>query len=165
MHTPNVVSAWVLDAHDALLSAARLSGLDPRELAALTLIATHEGCSVEWLRRRVGLTQSGTVRLVDRLEAARLARRAPAGGRGVALSVTEEGAGRLARWHVARARTVDHLLGALSASARAGLTAALAATLRGRRRDRSEADVACRSCDWPACGSDCPVDRSVPAGR
>src|SRR5919197_1970413 len=94
----NVVSAWVLEAHDELERAAeREAGLDPRELAALTLIASHEGCSVEWLRGRVGLTQSGTVRLLDRLQSARLVRRSRA-GRAVALAISGEGTARLTRW-------------------------------------------------------------------
>src|ERR671930_2203399 len=106
----NVVSAWVLEAHDELERAARAgAGLDPRELAALTLIASHQGCSVEWLRGRVGLTQSGTVRLVDRLESERLVSRTRA-GRGVALAVTRAGAARLASWNTARARVVDALV-------------------------------------------------------
>lgn len=50
-----------------LLTAKLPTGLGLRDVAALTLVASHEGCSVDWLRSRIGLTQSGTVRLVDRL--------------------------------------------------------------------------------------------------
>jgi DNA-binding MarR family transcriptional regulator len=163
MHIDNVVSAWVVGAYDALVGAAAEVGLDPRALAALTLVATHGGCSGEWLRRRVGLTQSGTVRLVDRLEAEGLVRRARAGGRGIALTVTPDAEELLARWHAARGRVVDELLAGCSAQQRSALAGALATSLEHHPRERAEADSACRTCDWPACGETCPVDRSVPA--
>ena len=67
MHTGNVVAAWILAGHDRLRAAVAEVGLEPRDLAALTLVAEHDGCSADWLRGRVELTQSGTVRLVDRL--------------------------------------------------------------------------------------------------
>jgi DNA-binding MarR family transcriptional regulator len=160
----NAVSAWVLEAHDALAEAAeREVGLDPRELAALTLIASHEGCSVEWLRGRVGLTQSGTVRLLDRLQSARLVRRSRA-GRAVALAISGEGTARLTRWQAARARVVDRLLADLGDGDGDAIVASLAPALERRRRQRPEADIACRTCDWPACADRCPVDRSVAAG-
>jgi DNA-binding MarR family transcriptional regulator len=104
MHYENVVSAWVLHAHDALVAAAEEEELDPRELAALTLISSHAGSSIEWLRPRVGLTQSGTVRLVDRLESEGLVRRGGGTGRAVALTLTRAGAARLVRWNAARER-------------------------------------------------------------
>jgi hypothetical protein len=37
----------------------------------------------------------------------------------------------------------------------------MALTLSTPDRPRADADQACRTCDWPACGDDCPVDRSV----
>jgi hypothetical protein len=43
----------------------------------------------------------------------------------------------------------------------AGLNALLAKSLRATDRARAEADATCRTCDWPACGEDCPVDLSV----
>jgi hypothetical protein len=36
--------------------------------ATRPLIASHDGCSADWLLSRIDLTQSGTVRLIDRLE-------------------------------------------------------------------------------------------------
>jgi DNA-binding MarR family transcriptional regulator len=163
MHIPNVLSAWILRAHDALVdAAAREAGLDPRELAALTLIASHADCSVGWLHQRIGLTQSGTVRLVDRLQRAGLVGRSRSSGRGVALTVTAEAAKRLGRWQESRERLVDELLDGLDARDRASLADSLARALARQPRERSEADAACRTCDWPACGEECPVDRSVP---
>src|SRR5918997_4437218 len=110
MHPSNVLTAWVLSAHDALVSASRQARLEPRDLAALTLIAEYDGRSIDWLRGRVGLTQSATVRLVDRLQGEALVRRARADGRTIALSVTPEGRARLESWHAARQRALDDSL-------------------------------------------------------
>jgi DNA-binding MarR family transcriptional regulator len=161
MHTGNVLAAWALMVHDALAEAARASGLDGRELAALTLVAEHPGCSVDWLRRRIDLTQSGTVRLVDRLEAEGLIARGTSAGKSVPLRVAAAGLARLDRWQARRDAAVESLLPGLSADERARLVDSLATALRDRPRDRQQADTACRTCTWSACGTSCPVDQSV----
>jgi DNA-binding MarR family transcriptional regulator len=163
MHTSNVVSAWVLEAGAALAGAAGAAGLDERRLAALTLVATHDGCSIDWLRRRIALTHSGAVRLVDRLADGGLLERTPVQGRSVALTLTPAGAGALARWRDERERALGPLLSALAPDERETLAGLLAAALERRGRGRPDADTLCRTCDWPACGADCPVDRSVAA--
>ena len=162
MHTGNVVVAWVLAAHDQLSAAVRRTGLEPRDLAALTLIAEHDGCSVDWLRGPVELTQSGTVRLVDRLAGRGLVVRGAGPGRGVPLHVTPAGAAMLRQWRQARDALVGELLAGVPEDRRDDLVAGLAAALAGQPRPRQAADAACRTCTWAACGDDCPVDRSVP---
>lgn len=161
MHTANVVSAWVLSAHDALVAAARTVDLDFRELAALTLVGENDGCSVEWLRHRVGLTQSGTVRLVDRLEDRGLLTRGATAGRGVPLQVSASGHERLRAWRQARAAVAEGLLGGLAEPDRSAVVDGMATALRTGTRRRSDADVTCRTCSWAECGADCPVDESV----
>lgn len=161
MHYTNVVVAWTLQAHDALTAAAASLDSDMRELAALTLVQEHQGCSVEWLRARVGLTQSGTVRLVDRLQDQGLVERHAAAGRGVALRTTALAAERLASWRASRERVVDALLEHVDAAQHSALVEALAAALRGDERSRTDADRACRTCSWSDCGAQCPVDESV----
>src|SRR3954451_16024545 len=69
MHTANVVVAWINAVQDRLRAQMRELGAEGRDLAALTLVAAYDGCSQDWLRPRIELTQSGTVRLVDRLAA------------------------------------------------------------------------------------------------
>jgi DNA-binding MarR family transcriptional regulator len=164
MHSTNVWTAWALRVHDGLTQAADRMGLDIRACTALTLIGTHDGCSADWLRRRVGLTQSGTVRLVDRLSALGLVARGARTGRLSSLSLTAEGRARLAQWIRYRDQAIGDLVGSAEPAHLERLTAVLAAMLEGEQRTRPEADAACRACDWPACGTDCPVDRSVPAG-
>jgi DNA-binding MarR family transcriptional regulator len=162
MHTSNVVAAWILAGHDRLREGMRSAGVDDRELAAVTLVSTHDGCTVEWLRVRIGLTQSGTVRLVDRLSERGMLQRGPSTGRGVPLHLTPDGEQLLQEWHEVRERTVQGLLTAVPVEQRAGLVQAMATALLSEERARPQADATCRTCSWPECGQDCPVDRSVP---
>jgi DNA-binding MarR family transcriptional regulator len=161
MHSANVVSAWVIAAHDQLRATMDDVGLDARSLAALTLVREHDGCSVDWLRRRIELTQSGTVRLVDRLVARDLLRRGRPSGREVPLHVTRRGTAILARWARARERTVAELLAGLSPRQQQATIRAMATSLEAVPRVRAQADATCRTCSWPDCGTGCPVDRSV----
>ena len=161
MHTANVVVAWVTAVHDRLRDTMRELGLESRDLSALTLIAEHDGCSGDWLRTRVELTQSGTVRLVDRLVGRDLVRRGRSTGRGVPLHVTEHGTAVLASWGRRRDELVADLLAGVPAAHRGEVVDGMAAALLGRDRPRAEADATCRRCTWTACGTDCPVDRSV----
>jgi DNA-binding MarR family transcriptional regulator len=162
MHESNVIAAWVLATHDGLVAATRGSGLDPRELAALTLVFEHDGCSVDWLCRRVDLTQSGTVRLVDRLVERGLLERGSARGRMIPLHATAAAQARLAAWREARDAAVTRAMSGMSPSERRRLVDALAGALEAQERTRPQADATCRTCTWASCGGDCPVDRSVP---
>jgi DNA-binding MarR family transcriptional regulator len=165
MHVSNVLVAWVNTVHDQLGEGMREAGLEPRDLAALTLVAQHDGCSLDWLRERVDLTQSGTVRLVDRLSGRDLLARGAPSGRSVPLHVTAAGQEVLHRWAAIRDRITGRLLADLPDEQRALLVSAMAGALQGRPRVRAQADAACRVCTWPACGTDCPVDRSVTGTR
>jgi DNA-binding MarR family transcriptional regulator len=159
MHLSNAWAAWTLTSFDAL--TARLpAGLGLRDVAALTLIATHDGCSVDWLRSRIGLTQSGTVRLVDRLEELQLVARTRA-GRTARLTLRRKGRTALARWNAARDAAFEESVAGLSGEQRSALAALIAGALENAPRPRRAADSACRVCDWPACGDLCPVDHSV----
>jgi DNA-binding MarR family transcriptional regulator len=161
MHESNVIAAWALNVHDGLDVAARDTGLGARELAALTLVAEHRGCSMDWLCRRVNLTQSGTVRLVDRLVGQGMLERGAPRGRMIPLHSTRAAEARLAAWQVARDEVVAGATAGLSAAERAGLAGAMATALGAQARSRPQADATCRTCTWSSCGEDCPVDRSV----
>jgi DNA-binding MarR family transcriptional regulator len=162
MSETNLWAAWTLRSHDAL-SAATASvvpaGLGQRDLAALTLIASHDGCSADWLWNRIGLTQSGTVRLIDRLVKLAYVVRARQ-GRTLALGLTPSGQKLLAAWQQARNEAGRAVLGVLTADEQEQLDHLLAAALRRTERVRATADATCRLCDWRAC-TPCPVDESV----
>ena len=164
MHESNVIAAWALAVHDALDRAAQEAGSGARELAALTLVAEHSGCSVDWLSRRVGLTQSGTVRLVDRLVEQGMLERGASSGRVVPLRTTQLAEARLATWRVVRDEVVSQATAGLSGAERERLAASIASALEAGQRSRPQADATCRTCTWAACGRDCPVDRSVRDG-
>jgi DNA-binding MarR family transcriptional regulator len=161
MHIGNVVAAWATTVHDRLRAGMRQLGVEHRDLAALTLVSAYDGCSPDWLRRRVDLTQSGTVRLVDRLVARGLVSRGRSTGRGVPLHLTPAGDDLLRRWAISRDEIITELLAGLAPEPATAVVAAMANALRTGQRVRQEADTACRTCTWPACGDDCPVDRSV----
>lgn len=158
MHESNVWAAWTLRSHDELTGALP-AGLGLRDVAALTLVGNHEGCSADWLWSRIGLTQSGTVRLIDRLEGLGYVARVRH-GRALQLSLTPAGTAVLASWNDAREAASAEALAGLTPDERDALNALLAQALRGRQRERVVADATCRLCDWPACGR-CPVDESV----
>jgi DNA-binding MarR family transcriptional regulator len=162
MSESNLWVAWTLRSHDTLsaaVAAAAPAGLGLRDLAALTLIASHEGCSADWLWDRIGLTQSGTVRLIDRLERLGYVVRARR-GRVLELSLTGAGRELLDSWNAVRDQAGQEVLDGLTASERRQLNDLLATALRRTARARVDADSTCRLCDWPACTA-CPVDASV----
>jgi DNA-binding MarR family transcriptional regulator len=161
MHTANTLAAWGLATHDALQAASERVGIGLREASALTLVDGHQEATVEWLRARVGLSQPGTVRLVDRLVEARMITRSARQGRSVMLSLTSTGRATLRRWIQQRDAALAMVTEGLNDRDVAGLNALLAKSLRATDRARAEADATCRTCDWPACGEDCPVDLSV----
>src|SRR3954454_20773092 len=130
MHIGNVVVAWTTAVQDQLRAGMRAIGLEPRDLAALTLVRAYDGCSPDWLRARVGLTQSGTVRLVDRLAGRQLLTRGASTGRGVPLHVTEAGIDILEQW----AQRRDRVIGDLLAGDQDALVTAMASALRSQPR-------------------------------
>lgn len=158
MHESNLWAAWTLRSHD-VLTAALPSGLGLRDAAALTLIESHPECSVDWLLARIGLTQSGTVRLIDRLEGLGYVGRTRA-GRAVQLRLLPPGLDALREWNQARQSANEQALGGLTPAQRKQLNTLLSKALRGTERLRVDADTTCRLCDWSACPS-CPVSASV----
>jgi DNA-binding MarR family transcriptional regulator len=162
MSESNIWVAWTLRSHDALAAAvAEVAppGLGLRDFAAFTLIASHEGCSADWLWDRIGLTQSGTVRLIDRLERLGYVVRARQ-GRVLELSLTAAGVELLERWNAARDRAGHEVLDELTPTERRRFNELLSTVLRRTARARADADTTCRLCNWPVC-SECPVDESV----
>lgn len=160
MHMSSVLTSWGLQVGDVLAAAADNVGADLREIGALNLIEEHPGASVEWARLRIGLTQSGTVRLLDRLQNAGWVTRTRA-GRSVGLRVAPAGRRLLRRWRRQSEDAVARLLGGLDEGERERLVELLSRALRAMPRDRLIADATCRACNWRACGEDCPVNHSV----
>ncbi|MCD0443669.1 MarR family transcriptional regulator [Glycomyces sp. A-F 0318] len=172
-HTANALGALSLVVADRMNTAVEaVAGLGPSAPAAL--VAMHEfldGGSVTQLSSALGLTHSGTVRLVDRLAAAGLAERVGApDGRAVSVVLTARGRHTAERILRTRERSLESVLSALSSDEADHLAAALDTMLTALTRVRAEERSArtddrprpwlCRLCDFAACGrgeGDCPV--------
>jgi DNA-binding MarR family transcriptional regulator len=144
--------------------------------APAALVALREflgGGSIDDLRTVVGLTPSGAVRLVDRLEADGYVRRRPGlDRRSVALVLTPRGRVVARRVAAARSDAVSAILAPLTDEERSSLTRIverlLSAVVADRMGARDRGLVpsggwACRMCDFAACGRSegrCPVAAS-----
>jgi DNA-binding MarR family transcriptional regulator len=102
----NVLGALSLILADRMSDAVTgAGGQSHTAAAALCALAQFlDGCTLDRLRRALGMTSSGTVRLVDRLEAAGLVRRGSgADGRSTSLTLTAAGKGAARRVTAERA--------------------------------------------------------------
>jgi DNA-binding MarR family transcriptional regulator len=162
MHTygTNPLSALALMIGDTGNAAVRAATeLSPQEIAALVLVRNRSGCSVNWLHHRLGLTQSGAVRLLDRLQQDGLiTRNRTPGRREVSLAITPSGEAVVERGVRARSQAIESLLDGLPAADSDQLMNLIERVLSLRGLPRDDGDAACRLCDWPACIPDCPVD-------
>ena len=174
-HVTNTLGALALVLADRMNSAAGLV-VTQGPSASAVLVALHEfveGGSMNNLRAVLGLTHSGAVRLVDRLEEDGLVKRGAANdARAVSLRLTRRG--RAAAVQILRAREAT-LQDALTDLTDAELLALgrtldkLLATITIVRQKERVAETAnppawlCRLCDSAACGRDegkCPVAKA-----
>jgi DNA-binding MarR family transcriptional regulator len=141
---------------DAVAAAADQSLTAAAALSALDHFA--DGCSIDRLRRILGLTSSGTVRLVDRLVAAgEVRRREGPNGRTTSVALTAAGRRAAGRVTAARAAVLEDALDDLSPAERDDLERLAARVLDGvvRRKLARESEATrwiCRLCDLRACG-------------
>ena len=143
---------------DATAAAAGRSESGAAALSALLHFLDRP--SVDLLRRVLGLTSSGTVRLLDRLADSGYIRREP-GTDGRSTSVTLTDAGKTAAHQVtqARARVLTGALAALSPAERATFEQLASKMLVGMRRGPGATRWICRLCDIGVCrgaGRGCP---------
>lgn len=159
-HEPNALGALALEVtrrvQEAADSASPHGASVPAALAALHGLTG--GQSIDALRRVVGLTHSGAVRLVDRLAAAGLVeRRVGADGRAVALQLTLEGRRAARRVLARREAALEGVLAPLSPTERATLAALNERLLESLTDGQDARRRVCRLCDVDACGRDCPT--------
>jgi MarR family transcriptional repressor of emrRAB len=176
-HAANVLGALSLVVADRMNAAVEaIATLGPSAPAAL--VAMYEfldGGSVTQLSSVLGLTHSGTVRLVDRLAAEGLVERVGAqDGRAVSVILTQRGRRTAARILQTREKSLASALSALSPDEIDNLAAALDTMLTtvtlaraeersARTNDRPQPWM-CRLCDFAACGrseGNCPVSNVV----
>jgi DNA-binding MarR family transcriptional regulator len=162
MHSASVWAASVMTGLDAL-SKGLPGGYNLRDMEALSLVHSQPRCSIDWLQGRIDLSQSGTVRLVDRLEVLGVLRRVRSGGRTVELSTTPAGTRLVKKWYATVESAMTETLGSLDDSDREALVALLARALGGVERDALMAQRTCRTCQWDRCSPTCPVEESMAA--
>ena len=155
-HDLNVAGALIVAVgdrmRDAVEDAAGMTGAGPAALAAL-----HEwagGRSIDTLAGGLRLSHSRTVRVIDRLAADGLARRArdPSDARSVLVELTPAGERAGAQVLAARAAALEACFSVLGADERAAFAALAEALLGGATTGRRAAGAICRLCDAHACG-------------
>jgi DNA-binding MarR family transcriptional regulator len=162
-HTTNLLGALVLSLHDRM-SEAFAEGPGQTETGAATLSALDQfldGPTIGRLHQVVGLTPSGAVRLVDRLESEKHLRRVPgADARSTSVQLTKSGQRAARRVAETRAEVLQQALSGLSADERQALDALLSRMLVELIRGPGATRWMCRLCDMDACERDsgrCPV--------
>jgi DNA-binding MarR family transcriptional regulator len=161
----NIVGALALALSDDLLRKVQDQAPEPGPAAAAIALLRHEpGMTIERLRRALGLSHSGAVRLVDRLVADDLAvrRPGPVDRRAVALHLTGKGEGRCDAILAARQGSMARALGTLDEDERRVLGSLTEKLLAGLIGTVDDAYSVCRLCDAGAC-CDCPVERALSA--
>ena len=153
---------------EATEEATGMAGGLPAALISLSEWA--DGRSVEVLAGAMRVTHSRAVRVVDRLEAAGLARRGrdPSDGRRALVRLEPAGRELAERALDARARVLLSAVAGLEAADMQGLERLLGALLDATTVDVRAAMGTCRLCDAHACGhyeGACPVTRAADRRR
>jgi DNA-binding MarR family transcriptional regulator len=162
--TANLLGAVALAVTDRI--AEPPSGRSATDAAALSALDQFLGHPpIERLAQVVGLSHSGAVRMVDRLEAEGLVRRGPGGdGRTTTVALTAAGRREAGRIASARADVLRDALRDLDAGERDTLGALLGRVLVAMMRAPGATRWACRRCDLVACGraaGHCPVEQEA----
>jgi DNA-binding MarR family transcriptional regulator len=179
--TAHAATSYALDRPGNLLGALALAVTDRSfgsfagagavsDTAAVALSALFhflDRPTIDHLRRVLGLTSSGTVRLVDRLEAAGLVARGEAeDGRATAVVLTPSGRRVAGRVSAARAETLERALAVLTPEQRSAFEELMSLVLAGLVRGPGAVRWICRLCDMGACGwheGGCPVRQAAVA--
>ncbi len=156
----NVVGAFALALADDLKGAMEdLADGNESACAALIVIGQESGLSVDRLSRILALSQPGTVRLIDRLAAAKLVeRKTGTDRRSVALRLTDAGKRQARSLLIGRQHALAQALRGLDDWERSTLAAIAAKVLSGLGHSDLECDRRCRLCDENSCPDEtCPM--------
>jgi MarR family transcriptional regulator, negative regulator of the multidrug operon emrRAB len=162
MHIPdarcaNLLGAACVSVSEAVTDAVeRAVGVGGALPAALITIDAYPHRSIEELRTALGISQPGTVRLVDRLEREGWAQRKAGDGRAVAVTLTPSGRRVVKRLLAARDEALAGALEPLGVAERRQLMPILEKLLAAQTRERRDLEHICRLCHRSSCES-CPV--------
>ena len=159
----NLLGTHALVVADRMREAA---GMELSSAAVLTALETFAGgASIDALRRVLGLSHSGGVRIVKRLEAEGLVAREPdpADRRAVRLHLTGDGRREARRLLAARQAALTPLLAGLGERESAALERLLERLLARATGSGEDANRICRLCDPEICGHPdrCPVTQAI----
>lgn len=161
--TTNLLGALVTALNDEL-AAATADAADHGAAFPAALVSVHwsPGLSIEELRRVLGLSHSGTVRLLDRLEReGAVERRAGRDGRSVAVYLTPQGRRQVRSVLDRRRQVLVKALSGLSGAEQVQLVRLTEKLLGTMTRDQEHCDHICRLCDEAVCpDTTCPVARA-----
>lgn len=159
----NVIGALALALGDIVEMALADDASEPGAAAAALMLIRHTpGFLTERLHRIIGLSQPGTVRLIDRLVRDGLVVRKPGreDRRTVELHLSEEGLRRTAAMVKKRNRALAKALAALPDEDITTLSAIAGKLLGALPSDERHAYQICRYCDETCCAH-CPVDAAA----
>lgn len=156
--TANLLGAVGLAVADRIEATARdILGRAGETPAALVVIGYGLGPSNDQLRRILGLSHPGAVRLVDRLVADGLVeRREGRDRRAIALHLTDRGAAFRKELLSGRLAAIRPLLTSMTESEQAVLAALLHKMLSSMETTNLERCTLCRLCDDQVC-TNCPI--------
>lgn len=163
----NLLGAFSLVIADRMADVMAEAGGRPESAAATLSALLHflDRPTVDLLRQVLGLTSSGTVRLVDRLVAAGYLERGPGpNGRTTSVTLTEAGRAAAAGVIAARAAVLDGALAVLSPAEREAFGALAGKVLTGLIRPPGATRWMCRLCDVGMCraaAGGCPVTNAA----
>ena len=163
--TANLLGAFTVAMHHRVLQRINadqhIGGEGP---AAVVLIGTNPGKTVDFVARALELTHSGTVRLIDRLATEQWVERRPGGTdrRAVALYLTKAGQQKMRVILRVRRECLESVLGVLSAKEQKLLTTVLEGMLENMTTNEQMAESICRLCEEEACPQpNCPVTQAL----
>jgi DNA-binding MarR family transcriptional regulator len=163
----NLLGALSLVIADRTTDAMAAQGGRPDSAAAALCALLHflDRPSVDRLRQVLGLTSSGTVRLVDKLaESGYVARGPGADGRSVSIFLTEQGRRAAQRVADSRASVLEGALAVLTPDERRAFDRLAGKVLAGLIRGPGATRWMCRLCDTGVCrgaAGGCPVGNAA----
>jgi MarR family transcriptional regulator, negative regulator of the multidrug operon emrRAB len=145
---------------DSLVARAeQAAGHSGATAAALTYLVQEPGLGIDQLKDPLGLSQSATVRLVDRLVADGLVERRPGrDGRSISVHLTPPGESVAQQILDQRLAVLAASLASLGQVERCAMTGLVEKILGDITEDIAHAERICRLCDLTTCPLDrCPV--------
>jgi DNA-binding MarR family transcriptional regulator len=127
---------------------------------AMCLVRHAPGIPIEQLRRALGMSHPGAVRLVERLEKQGLIlrERCSVDRRAVELKLTKEGEALVSKLHQARLKALEEAIASLSSKDRQNLCRITNQILFSLTKTKDSALTICRLCDETNC-LNCPVGK------